>query len=259
MKHSFTFAANLVKHYKRLQRLFTKQMKYYMEQNQINGKVKEYRYQPEQIDWKAMANMGISKEWLEKLNVLEPLLYGYKTNELVPINLKLGLINTKMDARLSLQSNDDGDVVLAIHGIRKEPQLHFPFFSHEFTKEDKANLLNSGNMGRVVDLINPRTLEAIPSIVSVDRLTNELIALRADKIKIPEEIKGVRLNDEQKQILQSGKPLYIEGMISKKGEPFDATVQFNADKRYVEFLFNRSKENQQSRTVYQPIQSFDAP
>ncbi|WP_407532951.1 DUF3945 domain-containing protein [Elizabethkingia anophelis] len=33
-------------------------------------------------------------------------------------------------------------------------------------------------------------------------------------------------------------------MISKKGEPFDATLQFNADKRYVEFLFDRNNSNQ---------------
>src|SRR5690606_37130713 len=30
-----------------------------------------------------------------------------------------------------------------------------------------------------------------------------------------------------------------EGMTSKKGEPFDASVQFNAEKRYVELLFDR--------------------
>ncbi|WP_374465583.1 hypothetical protein [Chryseobacterium sp.] len=36
-------------------------------------------------------------------------------------------------------------------------------------------------------------------------------------------------------------------MTSKKGELFDATVQFNADKRYVEFLFNNNQAPQQSQ------------
>ncbi|WP_281335967.1 DUF3945 domain-containing protein [Flavobacterium eburneipallidum] len=225
--------------------------KYNMETKQSTSEVGEYRFKLEQIDWKAMSNMGINKERLEKMNLIDPLLKGYKTNELVPISLNLGNAVTRMDARLSLQSNDEGKVIVAIHGIRKEPQLNFPFFGHEFTKEDKDNLLKTGNMGRVVNLTNPKTDEIIPSIVSVDRLTNELVALRSNLIKIPDEIKGVKLDEQQKQSLMDGKSLYIEGMTSKKGEPFNASVQFNADKRYVEFLFDRSNTNKQSQSQQQ--------
>jgi hypothetical protein len=85
----------------------------------------------------------------------------------------------------------------------------------------------------------------------VDRLTNELVALRTEFIKIPDEIKGVKLNDEQKQTLMEGKPLYLEGMISKKGTEFDATVQFNADKRFVEFQFDRNNSNKQTQDKQQ--------
>lgn len=222
-----------------------------METKQSTSEAGEYRFKLDQIDWKAMSNLGISKERLEKMNLIDPLLKGYKTNELVPISLNLGNAVTRMDARLSLQSNDEGQVIVAIHGIRKEPQLNFPFFGHEFTKEDKENLLKTGNMGRVVNLINPKTDEIIPSIVSVDRLTNELVALRSNLIKIPDEIKGVKLDEQQKQSLMDGKSLYIEGMTSKKGEPFNASVQFNADKRYVEFLFDRSDTNKQSQSQQQ--------
>lgn len=209
----------------------------------------ELRYKPEQIDWETMNNLGLNKERLEKRNLLEPLLKGYKTNELVNISLNLGSAIVRTDARLSLQQNDNGQLVVAIHGIRKEPTLNFPFLGHEFSKQDKDNLLQKGNMGRIVDLKNPRTDEIIPSIISVDRLTNELVALRADKIKIPEEIKGVKLDENQKQTLSEGKPLLLVGMISKKGEPFDASVQFNADKRYVEFLFDRTNSNKRSQTT----------
>ena len=218
-----------------------------METTQTTPDTGEYRYKPEQIDWETMNNLGLSKEKLEKMNLLDPLLKGYKTNELVPVSLNLGSAVTRMDARLSLQANDEGKVVVAIHGIRKEPNLNFEFFGHSFSQSDKNNLVETGNMGRVVNLTNPKTGETIPSIVSVDRLTNELVALRTDFIKIPDEIKGVKLNEEQKQTLQEGKPLHLEAMISRKGTDFDATVQFNADKRYVEFLFDRSNSNQQSQ------------
>lgn len=219
-----------------------------METAQTTPNVSEYRYKPEQIDWDTMTNLGLSKEYLEKRNLLEPLLKGYKTNELVPIGVNLGGTILRTDARLSLQQAEDGKIVVGIHGIKKEPTLHFEFFGHKFTDEDKKNLLETGNMGRVVDLKNTKTGELMPSIISIDRLTNDVIALRTDFIKIPDEIKGVKLDDAQKQTLMEGKPLKLDGMISTKGTEFTATVQFNADKRYVEFLFDRNNSNRQTQS-----------
>lgn len=209
----------------------------------------DYRYKVEDIDWGTLEKMGVSQEKLQKMNVMDDLLRGFKTNQLIPISLNLGTVITRSEARLSLQPDEDGNTVVAMHGVRKDVNVHQPFFGHEFTPEDKENLLKHGNMGRIVMLENRKTGEQIPSVISVDRLTNELIALSADKIKIPDEIKGVKLTDEQKQTLQEGKPLYLEGMISRKGTEFNATVQFNADKRYVEFMFDREqfKQNRQAQ------------
>lgn len=219
----------------------------------------EYRYKPEQIDWDTMKNLGLSKEYLEKRNLLDPLLRGYKTNELVPIGINLGGSILRTDARLSLQQNEEGNVVVAIHGIKKEPNLHFEFFGHKFTDEDKKNLLDTGNMGRVVNLTNSKTGELMPSIISIDRLTNDVIALRTDFIKVPDEIKGVKLNDGQKQTLLEGKPLQLEGMISAKGMEFSAIVQYNAEKRYPEFLFDRSNNKQNVQQNNTQSQLEEAP
>jgi hypothetical protein len=224
-----------------------------------NEEKSEYRYKPEQIDWETMSNLGLSKEKLEAKKLLDPLLKGYKTNDVVPVSLNLGSAIVRLDARLSLQENAEGKLVVAIHGIRKEPNLNYPFFGHEFSQEDKDNLLKTGNMGRIVELTNPKTNEKHPSIISVDRLTKELVALRADWMKVPDEMKGVKLTDEQKQTLLEGKPLFLQGMISKKGEPFDAPVQYNADKRYVEFLFDRSERNQLTGTQQEQNQVREAP
>lgn len=207
----------------------------------------EYRFQLEQIDWKTMEKFGLNQEKLEKMNAMDSLLRGFKTNTLIPITINLGTAVSKMDVRLSLQTGDTGQVAVHLHGIRKEPNLNNKFLGHQFSDEDKKNLKETGNMGRVVDLVNPKTDEIIPSVISRDRLTNELVAYRAEYMKIPDEIKGIRLNEHQKQILLEGKPLYLEGMTSKKDELFDATVQFNADKRYVEFLFNNNQNQQQSQ------------
>lgn len=222
-----------------------------METTPSNPDTNEYRFKPEQVNWESLSNLGISKERLEKMNLIEPLLKGFKTNDLVPLTLTMGDAVARLDARLSLQQNDAGQVVVAMHGIRKEPNLNYAFFGHEFTPEDKENLLKTGNMGRVVDLFNQKTSEFIPSVISIDRKTNELVACKAEWMQIPDEIKGVTLDAMQKQTLQEGKPLHLEGMISKKGDIFEATVQFNADKRYVEFLFDRSASQNQTERIYE--------
>lgn len=129
----------------------------------------DYRFKPEQIDWETMNNLGLSRERLEKAGVMDTLLKGYKTNILMSVSLNLGTAVTRMDARLSLQPGNNGEAVVALHGIRKEPNLNTAFFGHEFTKEDKDNLLKTGNMGRVVDLTNPRQVKRYrPLSVSTD-------------------------------------------------------------------------------------------
>ncbi|WP_324756280.1 DUF3945 domain-containing protein [Sphingobacterium thalpophilum] len=229
---------------------------------QTTTETSAYRYKPEQIDWDTMKNLGLSKEYLEKRNLLDPLLRGYKTNELLPIGINLGGSILRTDARLSLQQSEDGNVIVAIHGIKKEPNLHLDFFGHKFTEEDKKNLLETGNMGRMVNLINTKTGELMPSIISIDRLTNDVIALRTEFIKIPDEIKGVKLDNAQKQTLMEGKPLKLEGMISTKGTEFSATIQYNAEKRYPEFLFDRNNstgQTQKTRQNNQQSQPQEAP
>jgi len=206
----------------------------------------QYRYQPEQVDWDSLAKFGVIREKLEKDGMMDDLMKGFKSNKLVPVSINTDTLVFKGEARLSLRTNDQDKVVAQLHGVRKEPQLDLPFFGHKFTDEDKSNLLQTGNMGRVVDLTNPKTGAIIPSYVSIDRLTDEVVALRASAIKIPDVMKGVKLNEEQKQTLAEGKSLYLEGMMSAKNKPFSATLQVNADKGYIEFRFNRNQSRQQS-------------
>lgn len=195
---------------------------------------------------------------LEKSNVLEPMLKGFKSAKMHSISLNLDGIAMKFDARLSFQEKPDGSVFLAVHGIREAPKLEQSFFGHTFSEEDKANLQMTGNVGRVVELVHTHTGEVIPSIISIDKQTNELVALRADKIKIPDEIKGVKLSEQQKNDLQQGKAIYVEGMIAKSGKPFSSSMQFNAEKRYVEFLFGE-KAPKQAKVNKQEHEFKDVP
>ncbi|PWN58430.1 DUF3945 domain-containing protein [Chryseobacterium viscerum] len=197
----------------------------------------QYRYQIDDVPWDRMVELGLDREKLEETGSLDALLKGYKTPMLIPILVNDGEAVSQIDARLQLRIDDDGELIVKVHLVLKKVDFRKKFNGHKFTKEDRVNLLNSGNMGRVVDLIDAVTGEIIPSLISLDRLTNELISLRMEFVRIPDLLCGVRLDLEQKQVLRDGKPLFIENMLSKKGTLFSATVQFNADRQWVEFLF----------------------
>ncbi|WP_313511903.1 DUF4099 domain-containing protein [Sphingobacterium sp.] len=195
------------------------------------------RYKADDVDWKNLEQFGINKERLEKDGQLDLLLKGYKTNKVYPTSFNFGSVIVRSVARLGFQDGENGKPVLVMYGVRHEPNLHTPFFGHEFTKEDKENLLKTGNMGRVVELTNRKTGEKIPSVISIDHLTNEVIAFRQDRIKVPDEIKGVKLTEDQEQDLKDGKAIYLEGLDFKNSMNKNAYVQFNADKKYPEYLF----------------------
>lgn len=205
-----------------------------------------YPYDAEQVDWKMMSHIGLTKKELENCGALDSLLKGYKTPMLIPVKINVGTVVTTLDARLSLQINNRGELEVRFHPIRKQVDFTKPFLGHHFSKEDQRNLLETGNMGRVVDLKHLVTGELQPSLISIDRLTKELIPLKTDWVRIPLVIKGVTLDELQKKTLQEGKPLYIENMLSKRGTLFNATVQFNTDKRSVEFLFSRDLKSLKS-------------
>src|SRR5690606_30996037 len=143
----------------------------------------EYNYKPQDVDGNDLAKLGRNKERLEEDGQLDLLLKGYKTNKVYPTSVNFGAVIMRSDARVGFQDGEDGKPVLMMYGVRHEPNLKAPFFGHEFTKEDRENLLKTGNMGRVVELTNRKTGEKIPSIISIDHLTNEVIAFRQDRIK----------------------------------------------------------------------------
>lgn len=200
----------------------------------------QYRYNESMINWDQLKNFGLSREYLQERGLLDSMLKGYKTNQLVPINLNFGSAVLRTDARLSLQQSNTGEVVLAIHGIRKQPELERPYFGHIFSEEDKKNLLETGNMGRVVEL-KGRNGEYIPSFISLDKMTNEVVAMRAENIYIPNEIKGVQLTDQEKNDLREGKKVYIEGMTAKSGNEFNAHIQVSAERRGIDFIFENDR------------------
>jgi hypothetical protein len=204
------------------------------------GRQPKNRYNEAMINWDQLKNFGLSKEFLQEKGLLDQMLRGYKTNQTVPITMNFGSAVLRTDARLSFQQSAAGPVVLGIHGIRQQPELDKPFFGHIFSEEDKKNLRESGNLGRVAEL-KTRSGEYAPSFVSLDKMTNEIVAMKVENAYIPNEIKNVKLTEQEKTDLKEGKSVYLEGMTAASGNEFNAHVQFNADRRGIEFQFGTDK------------------
>jgi len=206
-------------------------------------------YQPideSRIDWKQLEKLGVTRENLENTGSLDAMLKWGKSPVLIPISPKFDEMTLRTDARLSFREVD-GKLTVAIHAVRKSPELDRPFFGIHFSDDDKKNLLKNGNAGRILSIEFPGQ-KPTPAYISIDKLTNELVAVRADKIRIPNEIKGVSLDDKQLQSLKEGKAIYLEDMLSKSGKLFNATVQINADKRGIEFSFDNNQTQSQKQS-----------
>ena len=200
----------------------------------------------EKVDWKMLNDLGLSRERLEQNGELEKMLNWQKSN-LITIAVPIGGTTIYTEARLALRTDDSGNIGLAIHPLRKEPQLDFPYMGYKFSPEEKEQLLATGNLGKTIE-VTPKNGKSFSAYVSIDPQTNEIIALRADRVNIPKEIKGVTLSAAQYKDLVEGKAVKVEGMTAKSGKSFDATLQVNAEKKGIEFIFENKqdlKERQQ--------------
>ena len=186
-----------------------------------------------------LEDLGLSRKKLEVSGALEKML-SWQKRDLLPIAEPYGNSSIYTEARLAFRTDDDGNIGLAVHAMRKEPQLDFPYMGYKFSPEDKEQLLKTGNLGKTIEVVTKQG-ELFDAYVSIDPQTNKLLALRADRVSIPKEIKGVTLSDQQYKDLVEGKAVKVEGMTSKNGKSFDATLQVNADKKGIEFIFGDSK------------------
>ena len=206
------------------------------------------RFNEAMINWKQLEQFGVSRDYLKEKGLLDGMLRGYKSSQLVPVAANFGSAVLRTDARLSFQQSQEGPVVLAMHGIRREPELNRPYFGYIFSEEDRKNLKETGNMGRQAMISYNGSPAKEPYLVSIDRMTNEIVAVRADRAFVPDEVSGVKLTDHEKETLREGKAIFVEGMTSaKSGKEFDAHLQINAERRGIEYIFpNNGQFNRES-------------
>ena len=210
------------------------------EQNQENPQQAQSNrgYQPideSKINWKELEEKwGVKRDDLEKSGNLDRML-NYGKSDLVRVSPNFGGEAFELDARLSFKKDGEGNVSLVPHFIRKEQKLD-DYKEHKFSDDDRKNLRETGNLGRVVDLVDRETGEIIPSFVSIDRKTNEITDVPANKVRIPERIGKTEITKQEQDMLRAGLPVRDKLIERKDGRKFVTTLQVNVEQRGVEFV-----------------------
>ena len=195
-------------------------------------------YQPideSKINWQELEEKwGVRRDDLEKSGDLTKML-NYGKSDLVRVSPNFGGEAFELDARLSFKKDSEGNVSLVPHFIRKEQKLD-EYKEHKFSDEDRKNLRETGNLGRVVDIVDRETGEIIPSFISIDRKTNEITDIPANKVRIPERIGKTEITKQEQDMLRAGLPVRDKLIERKDGRKFVTTLQVNVEQRGVEFV-----------------------
>ena len=224
-----------------------------MEQNQESPQQQAQGrrgYQPideSKINWQELEEKwGVKRDDLEKSGDLTKML-NYGKSDLVKVSPKFGGDAFELDARLSFKKDSEGNVSLVPHFIRKEQKLD-EYKEHKFSDDDRKNLRETGNLGRVVDLVDRETGEIIPSFVSIDSKTNEITDVPANKVRIPERIGKTEITKQEQDMLRAGLPVRDKLIERKDGRKFVTTLQVNVEQRGVEFVPGTGKSPRTAQT-----------
>ena len=218
----------------------TEQKQEEMEKNQESPQQAQGRrgYQPideSKINWQELEEKwGVKRDDLEKSGDLQKML-NYGKSDLVKVSPKFGGEAFELDARLSFKKDGEGNISLVPHFIRKEQKLD-EYKEHKFSDEDRKNLRETGNLGRVVDIVDRETGEIIPSYISIDRKTNEITDIPASRVRIPERIGKTEITTQERDMLRAGLPVRDKLIERNDGRKFVTTLQVNVEQRGVEFV-----------------------
>jgi primosomal replication protein N len=197
----------------------------------------------------SLEKIGQSLDKLNEAGVLDNLIDGKVTNKVVPIIVIIDGRNVESTGKLVVHQNANDDTNLKMYAAKEKPNLE-QYFGHTFTEEEVQNIKKTGAPGNVVMAEFKPEEGKIPVLLKLDKDTNHFFVTRQNFVKIPDTFFGAKLSDEQKEQLRSGKLVKVEGMVSQKtGKTFYADVQYSAEKKGLELIFQESQKQEQGFPV----------
>lgn len=207
--------------------------------------VKHSAIDESKIDWASLKEKwGIDRDALEKSGDLKEMLYNRKS-KLVTVTPTFAGEKFPIDARLSFRTDPDGNVKVVPHFIHREPKLDQKFEGYEFSKEEKDVLRETGNLGKVVELTD-KNGNKVPTYVSIDRLTNEVVSIPVKDVFIRDTIGQTKLTIAEVMQLKEGKALPPKDISDKNGKTYNVVLQVSADRKGVEFVPSSARRQEQT-------------
>ena len=206
--------------------------------------VKHSAIDESRIDWATLKEKwGIDRAELEKSGDLKEMLYNRKS-KIVTVTPTFAGEKFPIDARLSFRTAPDGSVKLVPHFIHREARLDQDFMGYKFSKDEKAVLRETGNLGKVVELTG-RNGEKVPSYVSIDRYTNELVSVPVKDVFVRNTVGQTKLTDAEVAQLKQGMALPPKEITDKNGKTYNVVLQVSADRKGVEFVPDSGRRHEQ--------------
>ena len=172
---------------------------------------------------------------------LELLSYG-NSKGLVNLNFEFLHKDVKTQGQLILQKNEQGFYHVIPQLLRPDlaQDLNHTFFGHTFTDVQKQRLLEGGHAGEVIDIRLPNGIP-IKALVSVNPLTNTIVAQSVDKIILLGAFRNVALSKEQIEQIKSGQPCFVKNIKTKDDIEYALQIQYDAVLKKIEIIPNTTE------------------
>lgn len=201
-------------------------------------KQKEPYIKVDEIPWEKLRSFGINQDKLQKSGELENMLSKRVSKNTIPVKIDFGGIKIDAEFKVALLKDKNNNIIVDMKSIIRQPNLN-EYFNIQFTEKDRENLLQTGNLGRVIEVKYPNEKTAIPVYLSIDRLTNRYVSYRAASLRLPDEFMKVKLDQELKNRLTKGEAVYLTSLESKNGKKFNAFVQISAETKGLAIVQDR--------------------
>lgn len=181
------------------------------------------------IPYDQFARLGLNKRDIlfMKKDDLQQLLSGKRTSLIEISSIDGKKLDEKIKAKFSLQLDENGNVNLMIHPVRKEINNDIDLNKTQIEKLQKGQLIT-------------KKIDGENYLVQLDKDNNELIRTKVKDINIPSHIEHIELGNEQKDKLRKGEPVVLQD----KGREFQISLDLNARLGFkYEQLQNQELEN----------------
>lgn len=158
------------------------------------------------LDLKQLEHLGITKKDILNLppRQYNALFSGKRTGLFHFKNMNIPGLK-ELDAKLSVKRKPDGGASLALHPIQKVAKNVFDL------NPDQIDTLNKEGTEWIDKKMKDKNGIEENYLVTLDKETNEYVALKKSTINAPDEINGQKLNDDQKKNFVEGNEVDVEG------------------------------------------------